>query len=106
MPAASAQASSTSKEDALRQALLEFLEPNNILTCLNEAAVYWPIFVILVLALGVRLQAFGVRALFVWALANLGDFCVSVHWPILVILMRLCVLCVRARWCACEGDGS
>ena len=48
MPAASTRASSASKEDALRQALQEFLEPNNILTCLNEAAAYWPIFVILV----------------------------------------------------------
>jgi hypothetical protein len=48
MPAASTQASSRSEEGALRQALQEFLEPSNILTCLNQAAVSWPIFVILV----------------------------------------------------------
>lgn len=40
MPAASS-------EHELRQAVVEFLQPNNVFTCLTQASPVWPIFVIL-----------------------------------------------------------
>ena len=36
----------SSEEHALRQAVLEFLQPSTVFTCLTQAAAVWPIFVI------------------------------------------------------------